>query len=277
MKLLIIGCGYVGSKVARLWYEAGNEVTVTTTTPEKVPQLQEIASKVVVLAGNDLPRLKQVVTDQDVVLLSVGSKGRTPDLYRQAYLETTRNVIAAIKTSSGVKQLIYTSSYGIINDKSGNIIDETVAVNPKDEFGEILHQTEQELLSVSEIEFKTCILRLTGIYGLGREIIKIFRRIAGTTRSGTGEGYTNWVHVEDIARAIDFAREKQLQGIYHLNSDECLTSKEFFQRLFKAHNLPPVIWDTSQTSPRGYNLKLSNQKIKTAGFKFLHPQIEFDL
>ena len=277
MKLVIIGCGYVGSKVAHLWYEAGNEVTVTTTTPEKVSQLGEIASKVVVLTGNDLESLQQLVANQDVVLLSVGSKGRTPDLYRQAYLETVRNVITAIKTTSGVKQLIYTSSYGIINDKSGNMIDETVVVNPKDEFGEILHQVEQELLSVSATEFRTCILRLTGIYGPGREIIKIFRRIAGTTRPGTGESYTNWVHAEDIVRAIDFAREKQLEGIYHLSSDECLTSKEFFQRLFKAHNLPPVIWDAAQTSPRGYNLKLSNQKIKAAGFKFLHPEIEFDL
>lgn len=277
MKLVIIGCGYVGSKVARLWYEAGNEVTVTTTTSEKVPQLQEIASKVVVLTGSDLESLQQLVAGQDGVLLSVGSKGRTPDLYRQAYLETARNVITAIKTTPGVKQLIYTSSYGIINDKSGNTIDETVVINPKDEFGEILHQVEQELLSVSEREFKTCILRLTGIYGTGREIIKIFRRIAGTTRPGTGEGYTNWVHVEDIVRAIDFAQKRQLQGIYHLNSDEYLTSKEFFQRLFKAHNLPPVIWDSSQTSPRGYNMKLSNQKIKDAGFKFAHPQIEFEL
>jgi len=276
MKLVIIGCGYVGSKVSRLWYETGHEVTVTTTTPEKIPELSAIASKVVVLTGDDLESLKQVVKEQDVVLLTVGSKKRTPEIYRQAYLETVRNVITAIKANSRVKQLIYTSSYGIINDKSGNIIDETVVVRPKNEFGEILHQTEQEILSVPKNQLKSCILRLTGIYGSGREIIKIFRSIAGTTRPGTGEGYTNWVHVEDIVRGIDFARAQQLQGIYHLNSDECLTTKEFFGRLFQAHNLPPVTWDSSQTSTRGYNMKLSNQKIKDAGFELTHPQIEFD-
>lgn len=277
MKLVIIGCGYVGSRVARLWYEAGHEVTVTTTTPEKVSGFQAIANKVVVLTGNDLEGLKKLVVDQDLVLVSVGSKKRTPDLYRQAYLETIRNVITAINATSGVKQLIYTSSYGIINDKSGNTIDETVMVRPKDEFGEILHQTEQEILSVPETEFKTCILRLAGIYGVGREIIKIFRRVAGTTRPGTGGDYTNWVHVEDIVRAIDFAKDKQLQGIYHLNSDQVLTTKEFFQRLFLAHDLPSVAWDTSQSSSRSYNMKLSNQKLKDAGFELAHPQIEFEL
>ncbi len=277
MKLAIIGCGYVGRAVSRLWYGAGNEVTVTTTTSEKMPELQKIASKVVVLTGNDLESLKQLVTNQDVVLLSVSSKQRTPETYRQAYLETAQNVVTAIKSNSGVRQLIYTSSYGIINNKSGDTIDESVVVNPQDEFSEILHQTEQVLLSVPETEFKSCILRLTGIYGSGRELIKIFRRAAGTTRPGRGEYYTNWVHLNDIVRAVDFAQEKQLQGIYHLNSDQCLTIKEFLQRLLQTHDLPPVIWDSSQTSTRAFNMKLSNQKIKDAGFKFAHPQIEFEL
>ena len=274
MKLAIIGCGYVGSAVGHLWHSAGHEVTVTTTTPAKKQELQAIASKVVVLTGNDLEKLKDVVADRDVVLLSVGSKQRTPETYRQAYLQTAQNVVAAIKAGSGVKQLIYTSSYGILNHKDGDVVDETIEVEPKDEFGEILYKTEQTLLSVAETEFITCILRLTGIYGPGRELIKIFRRVAGTTRPG-GERYTNWVHLEDIVRAIDFAREKQLQGIYHLNSDEILKMKEFLERLFQAHNLPPVTWDSSQSSARSSNMRLSNQKIKDAGFELVHPKIEF--
>ena len=274
MKLAIIGCGYVGSAVARLWHQNGHEVTVTTTTQDKKYQLQAIADKVVVLTGNDLEKLKDVVADREVVLLSVGSKQRTPETYRQAYLSTAQNTIAAIEGSQ-VKQLIYTSSYGILNHKDGDLIDETAKVDPKDEFGEILYQTEQTLLSVAT-DCKTCILRLTGIYGPGRELIKIFRRVAGTTRPGEGERHTNWIHLEDIVRAIDFAREKQLQGIYHLNSDEILKMKEFLERLFQAHNLPSVSWDSSQPPARSINMRLSNQKIKDAGFKLAHPKIEFE-
>ncbi|MEM6610994.1 MAG: SDR family NAD(P)-dependent oxidoreductase, partial [Cyanobacteria bacterium P01_C01_bin.72] len=107
------------------------------------------------------------------------------------------------------------------------------------------------------------------------ELIKIFHRVAGTTRPGTGENYTNWIHVEDIVRAIDFAKERQLEGIYHLNSDQSLTTKEFLARLFAAHNLPSVTWDSSQTDRRSYNMKLSNQKLKKAGFELAHPEIEF--
>lgn len=275
MRLGIIGCGYVGSRVARLWHEAGNEVTVTTTSPNRVAELKAIAAKVLVLTGDDLAGLGQLVKNQDVVLLSIGSKQRTPEVYRQTYLETAQNLVAAIRNNPGVKQVIYTGSYGIINDKSGGVIDETIVPQPKDEFGEILAQTEQVLLSASSQDFEACILRLAGIYGQGRELIRIFQRVAGTTRPGKGESYTNWIHVEDIVRAIDFAKEQQLEGIYHLNSDQSLTTREFLAQLFAAHNLPPVIWDSSQTDQRSYNMKLSNEKLKKAGFELAHPKIEF--
>ena len=274
MKLAIIGCGYVGSAVARLWHQSGHEVTVTTTTPAKKQELQTIATNVALVSENDLAGLQRAIRNCDVVLLSVGSKQRTPQAYRLAYLETARNVVRAIGATPGVKQLIYTGSYGMLKENSGATIDETVEVEPQDEYGEILHQTEQELLSMQS-QTSVCILRLAGIYGSGRELIKIFGRSSGTTRPGRGEEYTNWVNLEDIVRAIDFARIKQLQGIYHLNSDEILTIKEFLDRLFKAHNLPTVTWDSSQPSTRAFNLKLANQKLKNAGFELVHPQIKF--
>ncbi|WP_019504809.1 SDR family oxidoreductase [Pleurocapsa sp. PCC 7319] len=275
MKITIIGCGYVGSAVARLWHEAGDDVTVTTTSPDKKEQLKAIASEVAILSGNDLVGLKQVLADRDLVLLSVGAKQRTPEAYRRAYLETAQNVVSAIRATNSVQQLIYTSSYGILGNKSGAVIDETTSVNPITEGSKIMYQTEQVLLSVPESEFKTCVFRLSGIYGRGRELIKIFKRRAGTTQPGTGADYTNWVNLDDIVQAIAFAREQQLQGIYNLNSDQVLTTKEFFQNLFQVHNLSPITWDSSQASTRPYNMILSNQKLKDAGFKLTYPQIQF--
>lgn len=275
MRVAIIGCGYVGSALAQMWHSQGVRVTVTTTSPNKQEQLKAIATEVVVLQGDDLTALQQVVGQQDVVVLCVGAKQRTPEAYRQAYLTTAQNLVTAIGETSRVKQLIYTSSYGILGNQQGKIIDETVIPHPVNEYGEILAQTEQVLLSVPESGYKTCILRLSGIYGEGRELIKIFGKLAGTTRPGRGDEYTNWVHLEDIVGGIDFAVTQQLQGIYHLASDRIFTTKEFFARLFQAHNLPEIIWDSSQPSTRAYNMKLSNQKIKSAGYQFLHPDIEF--
>ncbi|MGV2827426.1 SDR family oxidoreductase [Myxosarcina sp. GI1(2024)] len=275
MKIAIIGCGYVGSAIARLWHRQGHQVTVTTTTPDKVSQLEAIASRVTLAEGNDLETLQEIVSDREVVLLSVGAKSRTIDNYRRSYLETAKNVIAALKTAPQVKQLIYTGSYAVLGDKNGAWTDETAAVNPANEFGEILCQTEAALLSVPEERFKVCILRLAGIYGEGRELIKIFRRSAGTTRPGNGEDYTNWIHIYDIASAIEFARREQLSGIYNLACDEVLTTKELLDCLFTTHGLPLVTWDATRTSVRPYNTRLSNQKLTNAGFQLAHPQIIF--
>jgi nucleoside-diphosphate-sugar epimerase len=273
MNTLILGCGYVGSEVARLWHNEGDRVTVTTTTPEKVAQLSSIAHQVAIVEGNDLKAIAEVIKDREIVLLSVAAKRK--DTYRQSYLETAKNLVTALQTNNSVKQIIYTGSYAVLGDRKGEWTDETIATNPVTENGQILVETEEILLAVSSPKLKVCILRLAGIYGQGRELIKIFRSWAGTTRPGAGDDYTNWIHLEDIVNAIEVARKNQLDGIYNLASDECLTTSEFFQRLFTTHNLPNVTWDTTQKSIRPYNTRLSNQKIKEAGMQFIYPQIMF--
>ena len=276
MKAIIIGCGYVGSRVARLWHQAGIDLTVTTTTKTKAEELQKIASRVEIVTGNDLAALERIVADRDVVLLSVGSKESSPAGYQKAYLETASNLVKAIKNSQ-VTQLIYTSSYGILSGKDGEIVDETIAANPATEKGEIMHAAEKVLLGANNYNrtLNTCIFRLSGIYGEGRELIRIFMRRAGTTQPGTGSDYTNWVYVDDIVRAIDHARKQQLRGIYNLTSDEILTTKEFYHRLFEANKLPDITWDATLPPNRRKSLQLSNQKLKNTGFQFAHPQIEF--
>ena len=112
-----------------------------------------------------------------------------------------------------------------------------------------------------------------GIYGSGRELVKIFRNAPGTIRPGSGEDITNWIHLDDIVAAIEFARQHRLQGIYNLVDDAHLTSRELLDRMCEKHNLPKVLWDSSLKSVRPYNALVSNQKIKDAGYQLIHPQM----
>lgn len=276
MKAIIIGCGYVGSKLASFWQSIGVELTVTTTTKARESELAAIASQVIVVRGDDFSSLEKIIADKDVVVLSVAAQESTPTGYKKAYLETATNLVRAIKGSKA-RQLIYTSSYGILGNQDGDRVDETISVNPATEKGKIMHETEKVLLSAENVHHNlhTCIFRLSGIYGQGRELIKIFQKRSGTTQPGEGAENTNWVHVDDIVRAIDHAQKNQLQGIYNLTSDEILTTKEFFHKLFQAHNLADITWDSSQPSNRRINLLLSNQKLKDTGFQFAYPQIQF--
>ncbi len=274
MNIAIIGCGYVGYAVAKYWKQNDDlVVTATTTTPTRLPKLQEVAEKVEILQGSDAQALKLVLQNQDIVLLSVGPKNR--DTYEETYVKTAESIVSVLPQIPSVKQLIYTASYSVYGDTNGAWVDEETPTAPNNPNGKILGRTEQILLSANSENLRVCILRLGGIYGEGRELVKIFSRAFGETRPGNGEDVTNWIHLDDIVAAIEFARKKQLQGIYNLVDDAHLPSRELIDNLSQKYDKPKVTWDSSQPKTRAYNSKVSNEKIKQAGYKLIYPQMIF--
>ncbi|HIK08555.1 MAG TPA: SDR family oxidoreductase [Trichormus sp. M33_DOE_039] len=274
MNIAIIGCGYVGCAVAKYWRQNSSfNITVTTTTPERVSSLQSIADKVIVTTGDDLEGLKSATENQDVVLLTVGAKGGIR--YQETYLNTAHNLVTILKQNPHVKQLIYTSTFSVYGDRNGEWVDEETPAQPTTSKGELMQETEEALLEADSENMRVCILRLAGIYGDGRELIKIFSRFAGKTRAGSGSEIANWIHLDDIVAAIEFVRNKQLQGIFNLLNDARITNKELLDTLLSKYNLPLICWDSSVKSDRLYNATVSNRKIKAAGYQLIHPQIIF--
>ncbi|MBF2066921.1 MAG: NAD-dependent epimerase/dehydratase family protein [Calothrix sp. C42_A2020_038] len=273
MNVAIIGCGYVGTAVAKYWQQKMTlVVTATTTTLPRVSELETFAQKVFVLQGSDHEELEKVLHGQDCVLLSVAP--RRGNSYKDTYLLTAQTVAQVLKKSSA-KQLIYTSTCSVYGDQNGNLVDETTSIAPTSENQQVLCDTEQVLLTELKDKLHVCILRLGGIYGLGRELVKIYGRVAGQTRPGDGNEPSNWIHLDDIVGAIEYARHYHLQGIYNLVDDAYLSNREVIDRVCEKHNLPKVTWDSSQVSNRNYNAKISNEKIKAAGYKLIHPEMIF--
>ena len=120
---------------------------------------------------------------------------------------------------------------------------------------------------------KVCILRLGGIYGPGRELIRMYGGLAGMILPGKGDCVINWIHRDDIVNAIEFARTKELEGIYNLVDDSQLTVREQLERVCYKYRLPPVYWDSSQPGRRGNSARISNQKLKAAGYQLVHTQL----
>lgn len=263
-KVAIIGCGYVGKEVARLWQQQGLTVTATTTSPERVEELQTVADRVRVLKGTDPEDLQDCLLDQQRVLVCVGSKRGAN--YEETYLGTAKT-LAQVLPNTQVQQLIYTSTYSVYGQHHGAVVTEETTVQPATANGEVIAATEQTLLGLSG----ACVLRLGGIYGPGRTLARIYGRAAGQTRPGSGGEWANWIHRSDIVGAIEFARSHSLSGIYNLVQDEIPTVRELIDRVCDRNHLAPVQWDPSQPSARPYNAKVSNAKIKAAGYQLAHP------
>lgn len=271
MKVAIVGCGYVGTRVAqKLRDKSDYIVTATTTTPQRVAELESIVHRVAVLKGDDKDAMTALLQAQDAVLLCVGARNQSS--YKESYLDTAKTLVSVLQQTPTVKQVIYTGTYSVYGDRQGELVTEDSPVAPANPNGEILAETERILLAASSPNLKVSILRLGGIYGPGRELVKIFGGWARSTRPGRGEDVTNWVHADDVVGGLIFALEHQLQGIYNLVGDVSLSSRELLDRIFEAHNLPQVSWDGSP-SVRPYNARVSNQKIKAAGYQFVHPEI----
>ncbi len=274
MNFAVIGCGYVGQAVTSYFTQnLGASVSVTTTSPEKVARLETIADKVFVLRGNDSVNLESVLQNQDSVLLCVGARGGD---YQQTYLQTAENLVNVLHKLSSQVQIIYTSTCAIYGNRSGEVVDENSPLAPASENYQILAATEQTLLAAANHRLRVCILRLGGIYGPGRELSRIFSRVAGATLPGDGSEASNWVHLDDIVGALAFAYTNQLQGVYNLVDDSQLRRRQIIDRTLAQQGLPHVTWNFDQPSTRLHNVRVSNQKLKDAGYQFLHSQIVFN-
>jgi len=241
MKIAIVGCGYVGSAMARHWKTAGHEITVTTRYASRIPELESFSNHVVVLGSFNF------LTEQDVVLIAVA-----PDRggnYGETYLGTVKKVLPFVQG----KHVIYISSTSIYGDHQGDWVDETNEPSPLNENTKILWQTEEVLPTQS------CIFRLGEIVGPEREIIERLKKNSGPF-PGTGNQYTNLSPLHLIVQGLDCALKNRLSGVYNLCTDDHPTRRELYDTLCDQHGLPRVEWDPSQVRMHGGNKRIVSKK-----------------
>ena len=274
--ITILGCGYIGMALAACWDEYGHCVTGTTTSQKRVSVLSQLTSHVQVMHGENAEKMPSLLEQQDCILVSVSPKRDQvvdEDIYEKTYLATANNLADALNYAPRVKQVIFLSSCSIYGDRQGEWVDETSPIIPSNFRIEILAAAENRILETSNENRNVCILRLGGIYGPGRELVRIYGGLAGKTVPGKGDRIINWVHRDDVIAAIEFARRQNLQGIYNLTDDSQLSVREQLDLICSSHGLPAVNWDPSQENKARVSLRVNNQKVKKAGYELIHPQI----
>lgn len=270
MKLFILGCGFLGSKLAVFFKEKGHLVTVSTTSPSKVASLDEIATEVVLL--DDKTSLKDCLTHQEVLIVCVAPKNRED--YQKTYLETAHRVKEALKDNRYIKAVFYTSSCSVYGDKRGMWVDETHPLEAAHSFQQTLIETEKVFLNQLPTAVRVCVFRLGEIYGLEKCIEEKMKKISGTRLSSDGESYTNLIHVTDVVRAIDWAYQKKLSGIFNLCNDSHEKRRDFYHKWCSHMGLHHVEFSPSPSVSIHGNKRVSNHKIKLMGFEFEHPMTD---
>jgi nucleoside-diphosphate-sugar epimerase len=272
-KVAVIGCGYVGKAVANHWYQQGYLVTGTTTREEKVSELEGITHHTLVMTGDNLSAIEQVLENQDTILVSIApisDRQVDAEIYAQTYLPTANNLATALTNNSSVKQLIYISSASVYGDKNGELVDETSSLDTDSDYGKILVEAEQIILGIPREDLHICILRLGGIYGAGRELDQRLGKLAGKMLPGRSNDRRAWIHLDDVVAGIEFIHQHRCYGIYNLVNDVQLTTKELCDLICDRQNLERITWDENKSSFSSLNARVDNSKIKQEGYQFIY-------
>ncbi len=262
MKVLVIGCGYLGQRAALIWRAHGFEVFAVTRSVRNSDRLHSLGLQPVVADVTKPDSLKDLPL-ADIVLFAVGFDRTAYADVREVYVQGMTNVLNRL--GSQLKHLIYISSTGVYGDSGGDWIDESTATSPQREGGKACLESET-LIAASPFAEVSTILRLAGIYGPDR----IPRLAAIRQRDWASlppNGHLNLIHVQDAARIIvEITRQKIINELFLVSDGNSPLRRDFYEYVAQQLNAGPIDWSRhlkpTAAARSSADRKICNQKLR---------------
>jgi nucleoside-diphosphate-sugar epimerase len=250
---LIVGCGYLGQRVARQLLALGHAVFATTRKPERAASFREqgITPVICDVLSPDSLRLPEA----DGVVYCVGLDRTAGASMRAVYVEGLRNVLSALP---GGGRLVYVSSTSVYGQTGGEEVDEDSETAPLEESGKVVLEAERLL---RERRTDAVVLRFAGIYGPGRLLREAALR-RGEPLAGDASKWLNLIHVEDGAAAVVSALTRSVSGeTFNVADGHPVTRGEFYGLLAKLLGAPPAAF-TAPASPEPVNRRVAARRMR---------------
>lgn len=257
-RLMIFGCGYIGTAVAQWALSQGWQVGALTRNPAQAAALRAGGVDPVIEVELDATdwhgRLRP---DWDVVLNSVSSAGGGLEGYEKSYRRGQQSILQWAATGQ-VGTLIYTSSTSVYGVGDGAIVTEATPAEPASPTGQVVRASEQLLEGPPAGIRRAFVLRLAGIYGPGRHHLLDQLRAGESVFPGTGDHFLNLAHQADIVQAVAAAaqaREGHPGGTYLVADGQPATKAEVTRWLAAQLGLREPRFDPAQ-APRRMGARL---------------------
>lgn len=286
MRVLIVGCGYVGLPLGAELARLGHEVFGLRRSGGGGEALTSAGIKPLVADVTKPESLAALPGPFDWVVNSVSSNKGGAEEYRDVFVGGTRNLIEWLAPASAdasarqaaLKKFVYTSSTSVYGQTDGSVVKESSPTEPQSETGKLLVETEQLLLAAArERGFPAVVLRVAGIYGPDRGHL-FLQYLANQTRiAGKGERFINMIHRDDLVGCILAALKSGRAGeVYNAVDDEPVAQIHFFRWLSETLGkwMPPFASaeDDAQRKRGVTNKKVSNRKAKMElGWQLKYP------
>ena len=277
MRVLIVGCGYVGLPLGVELARRGHEVFGVRRSAAAAEKLKASGINPLVADVTRPETLHSLPDRFDWVVNLVSSDKGGASEYRAVYLEGTKNLVDWLAPAHP-RKFVYTSSSGVYGQTDGSQVKETSPTEPAAETSQILVQTERLLLEAcQQRKFPAVILRVAGIYGPERG--HYFKQYLNNEARivGRGERIMNMIHRDDVVGIIIAALSDARPGeIYNAVDDEPVTQLHFFRWLSETLGkwMPPFAGeDEAEARKRGLTQKkVLNRKLKMElSYNFKYP------
>lgn len=203
---LVAGCGDIGGRLAARLLAEGWRVHGLRRDTSK------LGVGVLPVAGDlqAASRPQAWPTERlDYLVYCAAASSHDEAGYRAAYIEGLQHVLAWLKQAGQQpRRILFVSSSSVYGQSTGEWVDETSAVEPSGFSGQLMLQAEQVAHASG---LPATVVRLTGIYGPGRE------RFVGQVREGYRVArqpplYGNRIHADDAAGLLAYLLQADLAG-----------------------------------------------------------------
>ena len=240
-RLLIIGCGDVGLRVARSLSSGGPRVLALTSTPERAPSLR--AAGITPVTGNlddaaTLARLAGLATR----VLHLAPPPGQQEVGPRWWLDPRSVALArALRRRTLPQALVYASTTGVYGDCSGGWVAESRPVAPATPRAQRRVNAEAAMRHLGRAGVRVSMLRVPGIYASDREGGTPEARLRRGTPvlAAADDVYTNHIHADDLARACITALWRgRPQRIYNVADDSQMKMGDYFDLAADLYGLP---------------------------------------
>ena len=269
-QIFIFGAGYSGKALARANRDAA-VILGTTRSDEKFDALRQAGIAPLLFDGALTGEIGEALAKTTHLVISVA-----PEEAGDPVLNAAREAITGMPA---LEWIGYLSTVGVYGDYGGAWVDETAACRPVSKRSVMRVEAEQAWLKLgAEIGKPVAILRLSGIYGPGRNALVNLEN--GTARRLVKPDQVfNRIHCDDIAGALWQLVEGNTGGIFNVTDDEPAPPQDvvaYAASLMGVEPPPEIPFDTAQLSPMarsfyGENKRVANAAIKAAGYSLRFP------
>lgn len=264
-RVLIAGCGYVGSALALRLTSAGHTVHGLRREVGRLPAgVEPVAADL-----RDPDTLRQLPAGLRYVVYTAAPDGSGEDAYHSVYSKGLRNLLLALgESGQRPDRVILTSSTSVFGQKDGEWVDETSRTAPDNYRGRSVLEGERTLLAGP---FPATVLRLGGIYGPGRtRLIEEVR--AGQVQIVENAPFTNRIHLDDAAGALAHLLALRRPDSLYIGVDSEPARRSTVVRWLARHtNAPEPPVAPNSTTGASAGKRCRNDRLLRSGYALRHP------